>query len=351
MTLDTFYYGSSLSKSELNSRNIPGYIATETPFTQGFNLRSAELSIFAPVDPYFNFYATIPFTDSGGSLEEAYFVTTSLPAGFQLKGGKFRSGFGRINAFHPHAWDFVDIPLAYKAFIGDEGLIEKGAQLTYLPNFPFYTVLGMEVLQGDNPILYGSDAQSGFHAYTGFVKTSLDLGTTHTLLLGGSATGGKTLTDSAAPNTQFTGNSILYGVELTYKWKPSKKESFILQSEYLYRSQRGDLSAYTVPVTDSLKRLQDGIYVQGIYQWQRWRFGARYDHLGLFQDTVILGGEKINYDQNLYRMTGSLEFNPTEFSRIRLQYNYDRSDPNQKVNQELFLQLILAVGAHGAHPF
>jgi hypothetical protein len=159
------------------------------------------------------------------------------------------------------------------------------------------------------------------------------------------------LTDSAAPNTQFTGNSILYGVELTYKWKPSKKESFILQSEYLYRSQRGDLSAYTVPVTDSLKRLQDGIYVQGIYQWQRWRFGARYDHLGLFQDTVILGGEKINYDQNLYRMTGSLEFNPTEFSRIRLQYNYDRSDPNQKVNQELFLQLILAVGAHGAHPF
>jgi hypothetical protein len=53
-----------------------------------------------------------------------------------------------------------------------------------------------------------------------------------------------------------------------------------------------------------------------------------------------------------YVWTGALEYNPSEFSRIRLQYNYDRSDPNlAEANQEIFLQLILAVGAHGAHPF
>jgi hypothetical protein len=46
-----------------------------------------------------------------------------------------------------------------------------------------------------------------------------------------------------------------------------------------------------------------------------------------------------------------VEFNPTEFSRLRLQYNYDRAARDGETNNEVFLQLILAIGAHGAHPF
>jgi hypothetical protein len=59
----------------------------------------------------------------------------------------------------------------------------------------------------------------------------------------------------------------------------------------------------------------------------------------------------VNYSGQPYRATGSLEFNPTEFSRIRLQYNYDKSARAEKENHEVFLQVILGVGAHGAHPF
>jgi hypothetical protein len=72
--------------------------------------------------------------------------------------------------------------------------------------------------------------------------------------------------------------------------------------------------------------------------------------MAIFKDDVILAGEKQNYSGQPYRWTGSLEFNPTEFSRVRLQYNYDKSDPN-KLNQEVFLQFLLAVGAHGAHAY
>ena len=64
----------------------------------------------------------------------------------------------------------------------------------------------------------------------------------------------------------------------------------------------------------------------------------------------IQAGEQLNYSGQPYRWTGALEFNPTEFSRIRLQYNYDKSDP-QKENQEIFLQFILAIGTHGAHAY
>jgi hypothetical protein len=102
---------------------------------------------------------------------------------------------------------------------------------------------------------------------------------------------------------------------------------------------------------DFLKRKQDGVYLQALYQFERWRVGARYDRLAIFKDEVIRAGEKVNYSGQPYRATGSLEFNPTEFSRIRLQYNYDKSAPTQKENHEVFLQVILGVGAHGAHPF
>jgi hypothetical protein len=46
-----------------------------------------------------------------------------------------------------------------------------------------------------------------------------------------------------------------------------------------------------------------------------------------------------------------LEYNPTEFSRIRLQYNHDRSDGTGTTNNEVMLQFILGIGAHAAHTF
>ena len=45
------------------------------------------------------------------------------------------------------------------------------------------------------------------------------------------------------------------------------------------------------------------------------------------------------------------EYNPTEFTRIRLQYNHDESARNGQSNDEVFLQFIFGIGAHAAHPF
>jgi len=351
LVLDTLYYSSSLSPGEVATRNIPGFLRVPEAFREGFNLRAAEFSIFAPVDPYFNLYATIPITEDGAEVEEAYFLTTSLPAGFQGKGGKFRSGFGRLNAFHPHDWDFVDDPLPYRLFIGGQGLIEKGAQLTYLPNLPIYTLLGAEVLQGDNDLLFGPGARSGPHAYVGFIKASLDFGVHHTILFGGSVAGGQTRTSSFAPATEFRGDSLLYGLEFTHKWKIKEKRRLLVQSEYLLRHQKGDLIDSAAARTDSLRRTQDGWYIYSLYQLDRWRIGARYDLMEIFQNDVNRAERKQVFSGRPYRLAGVLEFNPTEFSRIRLQYNYDRSAPADKENHEVFLQFILGVGAHGAHPF
>jgi len=149
LILDTFGYSSNLTNDELANRGIPGFTTQGVDQRKGFNLRAVELSIFSPVDPYSNLYVNLPVTESGMELEEAYIVTTGLPAGWQVKLGKFKSNFSRLDGQHPHAWDFWDIALPYRAFLGGEGLGgEKGVQLTWLPALPVYTLIGAEVMQG-----------------------------------------------------------------------------------------------------------------------------------------------------------------------------------------------------------
>jgi hypothetical protein len=356
LIVNTFFYHSELKQSELDSRTIPGFTNVPLGTRRGFNLESAELFIFAPVDPYLNLYANIPVTESGTELEEAYFVTSSLPAGLQVKGGKFKSGFGRINAQHPHAWDFVDAPLNYRAFMGPEGMGgEKGVQVTWLPDLPIYLQLGIEALQGENDHLFGAGAKDGPHAFTVFAKTSLDIGDSGTILFGPSFAKGKANISTVADNTTFTGDTDLFGFELVYKWKPSRDRGFILQSEYLYRKQSGDLrtgdAADPGSNVASLTRAQDGIYVQGLYQIGRWHVGARYDLLDLIKKDYVLSGTQQDLGKQPWRATGALEFNPSEFTRVRLQYTRDESSRDGKTNNELYLQMLLGIGAHAAHSF
>ncbi len=358
VVLNTFMYSSSLKNEELDQRGIPGFTRGGIERRRGFNLEAAELFFFASVDPYFTMYTTIPITEDGTEVEEAYVVTTSLPAGFQIKGGKFKGGFSRLNAQHPHVWDFTDIALPYRAFLGNEGLGgEKGVQLTYLPSLPVYTLLGAEVLQGESNLLFGPDAGSGPHAFSFFVKSSLDTSDNSTLYLGPSVLFGKTKNTGLVPGSvpdlgaEVRGDSALYGFEMVWKWKPSSQQGFILQSEYLYLSQEGDLKDFGATIVEPLVRRQDGFYVQANYRMNRWRIGGRYDRLALFSDAFKLAGTEQDLGSTPWRATGSLEFIPSEFSRIRLQYTHDRSARDGRENNEVIAQFIVGIGAHAGHAF
>jgi hypothetical protein len=341
LVVDTFGYTSNLKKDELEGRGIEQ--------RKGFNLRAAELFLFAPVDSYFNLYAAIPITEEEVELEEAYAVTTSLPFGFQVKGGKFKSNFSRLDAQHPHAWDFADIALPYKVFLGEEALGgEKGVQVTYIPPLPIYTLLGAEILQGENGNLFGADARSGPHAYTLFAKSSFDTSDNSSLLFGPYFLFGQTQSDAGV-----RGSSNLWGGEAVWKWKQGL-HGVTLQGEYLHLSQNGELTETDDDgneVVNSIKRRQDGAYIQALYRYDRWRVGARYDTLDLFSDSLKLGGEEQDLGRRPWRTTAALEFNPSEFSRIRLQYTHDESTRDGRPNDEWWLQFIFGIGAHGAHEF
>ena len=68
-----------------------------------------------------------------------------------------------------------------------------------------------------------------------------------------------------------------------------------------------------------------------------WRIGARYDWLD--PESFRSRRESVMVD-----------WSPSEFSRVRLQFARSRTQPELTDNQ-FFVQYILSLGAHGAHRY
>jgi hypothetical protein len=308
-------------------------------------------------------------------VEEAYAVTRGLPFGFQFKVGKFRSSFGRLNAQHPHAWDFANQPLVYKVLLGDDGLKEKGVQLNWLAPTPFYLLFGVEVLQGENEQSFGTEGfkvntkkdGSGTditigdtkkpNLYVGFVKTSFDVGNLSVLTGLSFATGHSRINHLEGDDPHaFAGKTKLYSFDLTAKYFLDSYRYISFQGEYLYRDQDGTKYAYDDAgnlITPSIKKKQGGFYSQVVWRFaQRWRTGFQYNLIN--KNDVKENGVKINLSNNLPAYYAMLEYSPTEFSRIRFQVGQNRAffhDGSRKTVNEVILQFNFAIGAHGAHPF
>jgi hypothetical protein len=372
--------GRNLKNAEYTDLEVPGFLQARSTEEEagpnaknGFNFNYAEMSLYSVVDPYFDLFAVFHLHREGFEIEEAYINTRSLTLGLKVKAGKFLSSFGRINEQHAHYWDFANDPLIYRAFFGEENLNEIGAQLTWLAPTPFYLMFGSEVLAGENEISFGAEGfqdaggthkiedSNGPNLYVGYFKASLEAKKL-VALFGGSIAHGKTRTNdgfdqSPAENPQgygVYGNTSIIGGDLTLKYLFGSYRYLSLQTEYLYRSMSGDRYDNTGGAMGLDKR-QSGLYSQLVYRIsQRWRTGMRYDLL--HKNLIKIGGAAAKFPETLPRYTAMLEYNPTEFSRIRLQYSHDRSGylnsgASPEVNNEVILQFNITIGAHGAHKF
>ncbi|HXE47079.1 MAG TPA: hypothetical protein VN663_01845, partial [Ramlibacter sp.] len=89
-----------------------------------------------------------------------------------------------------------------------------------------------------------------------------------------------------------------------------------------------------------------------VYQFMpRWRVGLRTERLD--PGTTSFDVNPAVFDSagyKPYKNTLMLDFNPSEFSRVRLQLARDYSRNGLPDNQ-LFLQYQMSLGAHGAHAF
>jgi hypothetical protein len=337
---------------------------------RGFNFNYGELTLYSVVDPYFELMGIFHLSADSFEVEEAFAATRKLPGGFKIKAGKFMSSFGRLNGQHAHYWDFADQPVVYYGLLGDHGINEKGVNISWVAPMDLYMTLGGEVLQGENETSFGAEGfeeesigaevegSSKPNLYTGFIKTSFDMGNLSILLGFSGAYGGTRINHEIDDDVEGHGvdaTTYILDGELTLKYMLDSYRYVSWQSEYLYRNMKGDRlgnSGGTLVVND-LEKKQSGFYTQLVVKPSlTWRIGARYEMLQM--NDVTVGGSTADLDENLYKASGMIDFHPSEFSLIRIQYNYDKTkyeESEVKVNHEVILQMNIAIGAHGAHSF
>jgi len=353
------------------------------PKNRGFTIQNVELTFAGVVDPYLRGDANIVLQiDQDGEttieLEEAYLTTLEFPYNLQLKAGQYFSQFGRLNAQHPHSWDFVDQPVINSRLLGGDGFRGPGAQLSWLTPLPFFAELTGSVqnsqgetassfrgVVGDSvagrPLINRPVQSLADLAYVLRLKTSFDPTEEITIVPGISALFGPNATDQSSM-TQ------IYGADFYLKWKPLANDQgwpFVAwQTEVMIRRYEAaavfDGGGAQI---DRARTLGDwGAYSQVVWGFARpWVMGFRLDYARGQDDTFSDGSYSSDTDSlrdRRERASVNLTYYPSEFSKVRLQYNYDRaeflsrapfSDP--KDAHSIYLQFEILFGAHAAHKF
>jgi len=312
--------------------NSPPPLATLQPFPS-FQMHESEIGLQAIIDPYARGDFFISFGEEGVNVEEGYITFTALPAGFVAKVGKMRSVFGKVNMMHNHVLPWVDRPLVTTNLVGGEdGIDDAGVSIERIlpaPKGIFVEATG-QVFRGDSDDVFQhvqrSDISTVEHlrGYKDITEsTNLDLGVSY-------ARGHNDGT------TTLSGDFItqLYGIDATLRWKPLRRSiyhSFVGRSEFIW-SQRQQFPS---------EQRAFGFYTSGDYQFgRRWFAGGRFDwsERSHFANLTDKGA------------AATLTYWPSEFSQVRGEYRFTHYAENRDSN-ELFMQLIFSLGAHGAHPF
>jgi hypothetical protein len=338
------------------------------PKVRGFTMPSTEMTLDGAVDPYFKGFANLLWKldergETGVELEEAYVVTTALRWNLQVKAGQFFADFGRQNTQHPHAWAFVDQPVIMSRLLGPEGLRSQGVRLSWLLPTSWYSEAMVTVANSTNGTTFSfrSDESTEIHGGAAVERpvdkgtdmlvvprftTSFDLGNTQTVVVGASAAFGP---NSAGLETK----TAIYGADIYWKWKSATARQgfpFVsLQTELMARNYEVDARTAVADTFVTFPAATVGD--RGGYAQLLWGIKPRVI-AGIRTD--IANGDDAPFESAFrgerLRVSPSLTWYPSEYSKIRLQYNYD-DRKNLSQSQSLWLQFEFLLGAHASHKF
>ena len=327
--------------------------------TPSLQMHESEVGFQEVIDPYARADFFISFGEHGVDLEEGFLTFTSLPAGLQVKVGKMRAAFGKVNTLHNHVLPWTDRPLVTQNLVGGEdGLNDAGLSISRLlpaPKGIFLEGTG-QVYRGDSENVFAARKRSDL-ATVGHLRAYADLNESTNIDLGGSFARGR------SPFAEAWNQ--LYGFDATIRWKPLRRaiyHSFVGRTEFVWT--RTPVSAIFDPATGppvqpAAARIitPHGYYASGDYQFaRRWFLGGRFDRSqrGACQPTNPETTSVCNLPfASLVQDTGGslvLTYWPSEFSQIRGQLRRTSYGDSRTANELLF-QFQFSMGAHGAHPF
>lgn len=363
-------------ESDPEDYELPGFtLGGEAGLSpEGFGIGHTEFVASANIDRLFYGQMTLAIADHEGEteteLEEAFFDTIGLGGGVTVRGGRFLSAVGYLNQQHAHSWDFADAPLIYRGLWG-KNYIDDGLRVSWVAPTDMFLELGAEALSGGR-FPAGGERSDDSGAQVLFINTGGDIGVSHSWQAGisyftadvsGRTGGGHSHhgeeEEEHGETPSFTGDSSVTGAYLIYKWAPDgnvKKGLFKLQGEFFSREEDGQV---TLVGSDPLEEssydgTHEGFYIQASYRFApQWQAAVRYDaleseHSGADADVLEEAGLD-NEGVDPERVSLALDWLPSEFSRIRLQYSNDESTGQS--DAQWFLQYTMSLGAHGAHTY
>ncbi len=355
--------------------------------TPSLEMHESEVGFQEVIDPYARADFFLSFGEKGVNLEEGYLTFTSLPAGLQVKVGKMRAAFGKVNTTHNHVLPWIDRPLVSQNLIGGEdGIDDAGLSISRILPAPKGLFLEgtAQVFRGDSDNVFNADRRSHV-AGVGHLRAYSDLSESTNIDFGASyARGHSPFAD---------GNNQLYGIDATLRWKPLRRaiyHSFVARSEFTWARTSAPLPVLNgifVRAADAPRTLVKpfGFFVSGDYQLnRRWIVAGRFDRSQRGQclptnpatesgcQTIV--GNFSPFPGNIVPVPGygasisAVSFAPnipllqdtggsflityvaSEFSLIRTQFRRARYGEGRTSNEFLF-QFQFSMGAHGAHPF
>lgn len=323
------------------------------------SLREAELGIQAAVDPYSRADIFLAVEEEEGKfnvdIEEAFLTFLALPFKSQSKAGRFIMDFGRTHRTHAPERDFIDNPLAFEKLLGVENSMKSnGISFNVLAPLPVSSYHEFRLEAGETKVSFGEGSEA-VKSNERFIyarqKNFFPLGEDLNLELSGGF--GRWQTEGgiekAKSTSTFEGRahdlirSIAAG-DFTLKWKPNAYRSFMLEGNYLYtlsrplteENENGDKK-----IKHAVNEAQNrgGFVHLQIQPLKRWYLGSRIDY--------VLNGETEKEER---QYAGILTFFPSEFSRIRFQWNRKDTDGEER-SHRFFIQVTWALGPHRPHPF
>ncbi|MGD0499791.1 MAG: hypothetical protein ABSC23_15285 [Bryobacteraceae bacterium] len=339
--------------------------------TPSLEMHESELGLQAIIDPYARGDVFITFGEQGVSLEEGYLTFTSLPGALQLKVGKMRAAFGKVNTLHNHVLPWTDRPLVTQNLVGGEdGIDDAGLSLSRIIPAPGQVFLEgtAQLFRGDSANLFQAARRSDVSTVE-HLRAYRDISESTNIDLGGSYAHGH--------SPYADGSNQLFGFDATLRWKPLRRSiyhSFVGRTELIWARTTAPsnvlagATSSTVDLGPAYVAKPFGFYVSADYQLgRRWFLGGRFDRseraqcLGTDPETTnggcnfyaFFGSSAPSFTPPLLRDTGGsilLTYWPSEFSQVRGQLRRTQYGEGRTAN-ELLLQLQFSMGAHGAHPF
>ncbi|MEB2317146.1 MAG: hypothetical protein OZ935_00610 [Pseudomonadota bacterium] len=343
------------------------YVSEDLALAQrerGFGLGHSELTVGGRVDDLFAGRLTAALHHHDGEteveLEEAFIDALALPAGLQLRAGRFLSQVGYLNERHTHADDFTERPLLYRAFLGGHWS-DTGVRLNWVAPTALYWRIGVEAFDGGRLAGESSSART-VGVTTLSTRLGGDLGASHSWQLGLSFLRNRIVPSpegdgshdhdeeeeghdhdhAHAHGAAYTGKRMFIA-DAVWKWAPGGNNAgrqLRLSGEY---ARVTDLNEFATG-----SDIHEAWYLAAVYRFApQWEVGVRTGAL----DVSEPHGDHF-HSGRLRETSLMLAWVRSHFSTLRLQWTTQKDRGGfAQADNALSLQYVMSLGAHGAHAF